>query len=213
MSATLSRWSIVVAVVAVLGVAAWVGASAWQASMVGVSSTELVECADPESIVPAGERLQADTDPQDRTDASQAVWMDQRLDCVLRTQVVSSADVAIEVERLEWPLLGPESGMGASLSWAVQGGPELVPDAYGGKLDAVFDTVGFGAIEAGESEHFAVRARFNGTCNSPGEGGVANSPIATIQVLGLSHTVRATGHGVGLKVADGTECDDTVDAS
>lgn len=205
------RWSIAIAFVVLLvgGYAAWVGASAWQASKVSITAAELVECKDPRSIVPLPEGIE---DPIDHTGPLRAISVDRRLDCVLRTMVVSDASVPVEVEFLEWPFMGPATGMGVRAEWAVGGGPGLVKDAdsfsASTSIDAVFDMDGFGELYDDERTPFTIRAVFNASCNDAGMSSVPDSPRATIRVLGRSHVIAATGAGIGLVHSGPIDCDE-----
>jgi len=208
--------SAVVVVAALTGYIAWVGLSAWQASTVSISSAELLDCADPGSVVPAQERAGDElVDPEDwenRTTATQAVGVDRRLDCVLRTQVVTRARVPVEVERLTWRGLGPQNGAGVVARWPYQGGPELIEADSGLATDAVFDLKGDGELPDADEEEltqFVVRVRFTEGCVSPGaEVWMPDSPSATIRVLGRTHTITATGQGVAFRGTDESSCDD-----
>ncbi|WP_269305517.1 hypothetical protein [Aeromicrobium sp. HA] len=205
------RWSIAIAFVVLLvgGYAAWVGASAWQASKVSITAAELVECKDPRSIVPLPEGIE---DPLDHTGPLRAISVDRRLDCVLRTMVVSDASVPVEVEFLEWPYMGPATGMGVRAGWAVGGEPGLVKDADSfsarDSIDAVFDMDGFRELYDDERTPFTIRAVFNASCNDAGMSSVPDSPRATIRVLGRSHVIAATGAGIGLVHSGPIDCDE-----
>lgn len=205
------RWSIALAcsVLLVGGYAAWVGASAWQASKVHISATELIECKDPRSIVALPNGIE---DPIDHTGPLRAISVDRRLDCVMRTMVISDAAVPVEVELLEWPYMGPATGMGVRAEWAVGGGPGLVSDdlqdSPDRSIDAVFDMDGFGELYDDERTPFTIRAVFNSSCNDAGMSSVPDSPRATIRVLGRSHVIAATGAGIGLVHSGPIDCDE-----
>lgn len=188
------RWSIAFLVLLVGSYVAWVGASAWQASKVSISSTELVECQDPRSLVASSERV---TDALEDGAPVHVIRVDESLDCLLRSEVVSRAAAPVRVQRLTWPNFGAESGTGVQLTWADDIAPQLVDDDFARRHDAVFDLRHRGSLED-ERTPLIVHATFNGRCKPPGsEGFVSDSPTAAIRVLGRTHTIRATGAGVG----------------
>ncbi|MFS0886400.1 hypothetical protein [Aeromicrobium sp. 179-A 4D2 NHS] len=214
MSIPARRLPVALALAALLSAAAyasWVGLSAWQASKVRITASELLTCADPRSVVTSDEEKgwDAEEDPADLQGAVQVVKLDRRLDCMLRTQVVNEAKVDVVVERLTWPLLGPRNDYGARVSWSHQGGPELTPNSG---LDATFDVTGYDALEP-DLNQFAVRLTFAPGCQSPGVGSISESPRATISVLGRRHTITAVGQGVGYAGTPDTNCDTDVSGS
>lgn len=202
------RWSIAFLALLVGGYVAWVGASAWQASKVSITAGELVECKDPRSIGPLPQGIE---DPIEHTGPLRAISVDRRLDCIMRTMIVSDAAVPVEVEFLEWPFMGPATGMGVRAEWAYGGGPELVTDADSSSvstsIDAVFDLDGFGELYD-ELRPFTIRALFNPNCNGAGMSSVYDSPHATIRVLGRSHVIAPTGTGIGLVHSGPIDCDE-----
>ncbi|SKB08416.1 hypothetical protein [Aeromicrobium choanae] len=199
---------------AVLGVFGWFGVSAWQASKVTVIATQLGDCADDGSVAPQPDASEDLGDPEGDPSPEVYLWLDHRLDCSLHTEVSNGARMPIKVERLEWPLLGPEGGMGPHLSAPARSGLHPATDPDGSGLDALLDTDGHAVIEPRAWREFSIRARFKDGCNSPGSFGfVARSPVATVRVLGWRHTLHAIGQGVGFAGTAETDCDTVVDAS
>lgn len=119
--------------------------------------------------------------------------------------LVNDSFFAVHPEQIIWTLMGPSSGAGLtaastdSTAWAM--------DRQRSDLDAVFAAHGVDGLAPGARLSVSVQVTHGKGCIP--EGGtftVADTPTATVRVLGLAHTISAHGASVAYVGTAATRC-------